>query len=179
MRNRFYIILVLLLSCANNNSNDTQLSFEELYNRLPLVELPISCQTSSDRTFTRDFEDITDSTLLKRFGSKDGFIRPIGRLNQNLNLRVVLSFMPDDVGTPIITTYDKAGNKLDSLYLFDDRPAATVGLRSKEFVTITKECKIQFVDSSKYLDTLDNVTNTEVIKKNYSIDNKGKIKKEK
>lgn len=87
----------------------------------------------------------------------------------------MLSFFPSDVGTPVVKTYAKNGNKIDSIWLFDERPAATVGLISKQFATITKNKLIQFTDSSSYTDSLDNLISAEVIKKIFYFDEHGQI----
>jgi hypothetical protein len=100
----------------------------------------------------------------------------LGRLPDSNDERVVLSFFPDDVGTPFLSTYSSHGKQMDSLWLFDDRPAATIGLISRQWVTITPERLIQFTDSSTYVDSLDNIYKIEIIKKTFEIDGQGKIR---
>ena len=178
MRYLYFFMISVLISCSTSNSSK-QLSnseFEELYDKLPLIDLPLSIQTSSDKMFNKDLQEVTDKLLINKFGSRDGFDRPLGKIFKDSNVFVVLSFMPDDVGTPILSVYNKSGLKVDSLMIFDDKPAATVGSRSKEFATIQKNYQIQFLDSTEYLDSMDLVINKEVIRKTYYINKSGKIK---
>jgi hypothetical protein len=178
MRYLYFLMIFVLISCSSNN-NSKQLSnneFEELYDRLPQIDLPLSIQTSGDKMFNKDLHDVTDKQLINRFGSRGGLDSPLGKIYKDSNVFVVLSFIPDDVGTPKLSVYNKLGLKVDSLMIFDDKPAATVGSRTKEFATIQKNYQIQFLDSTEYLDTMGLVINKEVIRKTYYVDKSGKIK---
>ena len=178
MRFFYFSIFLVLISCSSRtNSRQTiEDEFEDLFIKLPQIAFPLSMQTSIDTIIQQDLPDVTDTLLVKRFGGRTGFERPLGRVYKDSNVFVVLSFIPDDVGTPIISTYNKAGLKIDSLFIFDGKPAAIIGSRTREFATIQKDYQIQFLDSTDYLDTLDNVISKEVISKIYYIDDKGKIK---
>lgn len=167
----------MILGCNHQkNQKDYGQLFTDNYKKLPLVSLPLTTQSFGDIRFSTRINEITDTTINKIFGHGWGYT--IGRLSNNKNHFAVLSFFPDDVGTPLVTTYSESGTQLDSLWLFDDRPAATIGLISKQYVTITPEFLIQFTDSSFYLDTLDNIISSEVIQKTFYIDNSGKFKQQ-
>ena len=166
-----FIIILTILSC---NQDKTIKAFGDSYSKLPLLNLPLTMQTSGDNFFTPPQKIITDTILKTLFGH--GWGEPIGRLPDTENYFSVLSFLPSDAGTPIITTYTKTGKQIDSLYIFNDRPAITIGLISKQFATITADRLIQFTDSTSYIDTLDNILSSEVIKKTFYLDNSGHIK---
>ncbi len=164
--------VILAIFCCNQDK--TFQPFIESYSKLPLLTLPLKMQTSGDNFFVPPQKIIADTTLKNLFGH--GWGEPIGRLPETKNYFSVLSFLPSDAGSPIITTYTKTGNQIDSLYIFNERSSVTIGLISKQFATITADGIIQFTDSTSYLDMLDNVLSSEVIKKTFYFDESGHIK---
>jgi hypothetical protein len=176
MKIYFLVLILILTTCCCSNIDDRNVSvelFQNSYSKLPLIGLPLSIKSFGDSRFSTMTEEIMDTTLNKIFAHNWGHV--IGRLPEKNNHFIVLSYFPTDIGTPLVSTYSKSGVLLDSLWLFNERPAVTVGLLSKQYVTITRDCLIQFTDSSSYLDTLDNIVNTEVIKKIFYFMNNGRI----
>lgn len=170
-------MLVTLHGCTSKESqNPSESEFDKLYNKLPQIQLPLSMQSSSKRIFNQDLLGVTDSILISRFGSRDGFEEPLGRLHNDSGVFVVLSFIPDDVGTPILSTYDRAGVKIDSFMVFDSKPASLRFSWTQEFATIKSDLTIDFVDTTKILDVMENVTDTVVIRKTYIVTKQGSIK---
>ncbi len=173
----FFLVLILFHACTSKHSKGQgESEFEKLYNKLPEIQLPLSMQTSTERIYNQDLSDVTDSILIGRFGSRGGFERPLGRLNHDSEVFVVLSFVPDDVGTPILSTYDTSGVKIDSFMVFDSKPASLRFSWTQEFATIKSDLTIDFVDTTKILDVMENVTDTVVIRKTYIVTKQGSIK---
>lgn len=171
------IIVFCLLSfgCSNNNSKnkaDKKVNFEfhEMYQKLPIIPLPLKIHTSEG--FFPEINPTSDETLKSRFGFK-GYASVYGRLFENDRYCSVLIFLPTDVGTPVIMTYDNTGVKLDSIALFDFRPSDMMGLVSRECVLIYKDGLVHFTDSSTYLDSDDKPLYSEIIKKIISLDSTG------
>jgi hypothetical protein len=172
----FFLMIVILPGCGSKPSKSRgENEFEKLYNKLTEIELPLSMQTT-EKIFSQDLSDIEDSILIRRFGGRGGFERPLGRLKNDSGVFVVLSFVPDDVGTPILTTYDTSGAKIDSFMVFDGKPASIRFSWTQEFVTIQPDLTIDFVDTTKILDEMENVMDTVVIRKTYFVLKEGSIK---
>ena len=176
---RYFLIIVLILFltfCSPYKSPKNVISsFDSIYFRLPEIELPLTIQTIGEPFISRDIPEIKDSVLNKRFGVVNGYVRPLGRIFQNINFRTVLSIMSDDIGTPIITIFDSTGQQIDNLYLLDKIPYSPA-FESREIVTISKEGFIYFIDTTKNLNVNNGkVINVEVRKITYFIDKKGQI----
>lgn len=168
------IIVITIIGCKETMREKSKLPFEVMYYRLPLISLPLKMQTSDGFNFSNEPKEITDTIVFNYFTIND-YEYPIGRIFNNEQYYTVLSFFPSDVGTPVIKTYSKEGNVIDSLWIFDEKPTLTIGLISNQYATITSNQLVQFVDSSFYIDSLDNVVDYEIIKKTYCIESNGKI----
>jgi hypothetical protein len=171
------VFCLLLLGCSNSqlkNKADTKVSleFKEAYQKLPIIQLPLKIQSTGENGFAPKINPTTDETLKSRFGF-NGYASVYGRLFENDNFCSVLIYLPTDVGTPVIMTYDNKGVKLDSIALFDSRPAVMMGLESRESVVISKNGLVHFTDSSTYFDSNDNPFKLEIIKKIISLDTTG------
>jgi hypothetical protein len=170
-------ICLLLFGCSSNhskNNSDIKANFEfkEIYQKLPVIQLPLKIQTTGENGFVPEINPTSDETLKSRFGF-NGYASVYGRLFENDKFCSILIYLPTDVGTPVIMTYDNKGVKLDSIALFDDRPADMMGLVSRESVVISKDGLVHFTDSSTYLDTNDKPLKSEINKKIISIDSTG------
>ncbi len=173
----FIAFCLLSLGCSNNpqeNKADSKvnLEFKEVYQKLPIIPLPLKIQTTSENAFVPEINPTTDETLISRFGFK-GYASVYGRLFEHENFCSVLIYLPTDVGTPVIMTFDNKGVKLDSIALFDSRPAVMMGLDSRESVVISENGLVHFTDSSTYLDSDDKPLKSEIIKKIISLDSTG------
>ena len=170
-------ICLLSLDCSSNhskNKSDIKVNFEfkEAYQKLPEIPLPLKIQTTAENGFVPKIDPTSDETLKSRFGFK-GYASVYGRLFENDKFCSVLIYLPTDVGTPVIMTYDNKGVKLDSIALFDYRPADMMGLISRESAVISKDGLVHFTDSSTYLDSNDKPFKSEIIKKVFTMDATG------
>jgi hypothetical protein len=168
-------ICLLTFGCSSNHSNNksdikVNSEFKVMYQKLPKIPLPLKIHTTDG--FLPEINPTSDETLKSRFGFK-GYATVYGRLLENDKFCSVLIYLPTDVGTPVIMTYDNRGVKLDSIALFDYRPVDMMGLVSRECVVISKDGLVHFTDSSTYLDSNDKPIYSEIIKKIITLDSTG------
>lgn len=169
MRQIFILFMTfsLLQSCETIDQN-----FQKAYNQLPEIPLPLKIHTPNGEYFTPDLKPVSNDFILDKIGYK-GYATLYGSLFKADNYKAILINLPTDVGTPMIFTFDKNGLKIDSVELFDTRPAITIGLISKETVIISPNGTIKFTDSSTYTDEYDKPYKTEIIKKTISLNKTG------
>lgn len=188
-------ILCLVTSCSTETTTSTETAtaehalqdnsasdFEKYLNTLNQIPLPFSHNSFEP------FEPLSkhyDKVAFERY-KHQGANQPLGILFSDSNTVTLLDFSIEQLGIgPFLTTYDKQGNKIDSLVPYQQTSSVfghnTVSV-TRSYLTINKNHTILVVDSitsfsllprnSDFGDMRDKVT-TSLTK--YSIDSNGRI----
>ncbi len=72
-----------------------------------------------------------------------------GKLFEDSKTVSIIYSVIGDYNVPILMTYDKTGNKIDSLNLFENNSGFDFAKETYEYVTIFPNKRIQVIDSTK------------------------------
>jgi len=149
---RFFLFLwvVAILGCGSNstvdkpgvNDHEANTQFDSFKNEFPIVELPVrikGCQTE----YLSSTKEISEDKYPHYINSKEGIF---GTFKTNGNYIALLTLGEADCFSPILTTYDNEGNKIDEeILMFGD--GSDLGFISEEFMVIRPDFSIFYSDT--------------------------------
>ncbi len=136
----YLIGLLLIVSCATK-PND----FKNYLSQIKPIPTPIKFWTIGYTD--KKIENKVDERLFEKY--KSVYANEIfGKLYENKQTAGIIYTVYGDVLAPVLITYDKQGNRIDSLGLFDN--ASGYNLEKETFVSVTlhPDLTIQEVDST-------------------------------
>lgn len=106
------IILTVILffsSCNSNNEKGVKYSFRDFIHKLNIIDLPFKHRPENIIEGTLKRIDLVDTIF-----TKDQLSMYYGLLTDTSKFFSVITFLPGDEYVPVLTTYDKLGNIIDS-----------------------------------------------------------------
>lgn len=135
--------LILLLSCCVQREKLNK-DIAELREKLPKLETPL--KFNSDRMMKLRSIELPDNGLIKKLTDKSYFTL-VGKVFETEDNITILGYIPDDIGTPILITYDNEGNELSSHAIYENA-MGDIGHYTTNIVTILPNRLILFTDST-------------------------------
>lgn len=142
MKRKFILLLLLLTSCGNNHNPNPDAS--ELRAKLPQLQTPM--EFNSDRMMKLKSIELPGNSLLRKLQEKNNFSL-VGKVFDNGQNVTILGYIPDDIGTHVLVTYDNEGNKLSSHAIYETA-MGDIGRYTTNIVKILPERSILFTDST-------------------------------
>ncbi|MDJ1482946.1 hypothetical protein QNI16_20760 [Cytophagaceae bacterium YF14B1] len=187
----FLIINILLATHCTSETESKQTStqavvtpslkskplLKDYITKIPLIKTPVTFNSNT-------FENMTprDEKLAQLFSSPDNNTL-VGRLFSTDEFDALLFSVPADGTLPMVITYDKAGNKIDSLGLIE-MGGSDVGFDCIEHVTVNPDRTMLLIDSTtRWQVTADNAAPIEgsdtliVTQKVFELLDNGRFKK--
>ena len=172
-------ILTLLICCDKKKESQPEHSaFDTYLNSLATLPTP---QHFGTNLRLANLSLAYDSALFLKY--KNAWAdRPYGKVVYNDSTIVVIEVAIGEFVVPLLTTFDREGNKVDSLDLFE-QVGWDIGFHADEFITLTADKKIIITDSITRWDL--NETQDDIIEGTekltvktfvYTIDGQGSIK---
>jgi len=169
--------LILLLSCCRQREKINK-DISEFRKKLPKLETPL--EFNSGRIMKLKSIDLPDNELIKGLTTKNYFTL-IGKVFETENNITILGYIPDDIGTPILVTYDNEGKELSSHAIYENA-MGDMGRYTTNIVTILPNRKILFTDSTttrkineEGTDEIPGTDSLSVVHKKYILTDKGTI----
>ncbi len=141
MRYTYLIGLIFIVSCSTKDND-----FKKYVGQLETLKTPISFGTmrfpeqQTKKTYDRD--------LFLKFGNLTAH-EVYGKVFEDEKSIGIIYTVIGDINVPILMTYDKQGNKIDSLNLFENASGFDVVSETYEYVTFNPDKTIQVIDSTK------------------------------
>jgi hypothetical protein len=171
--------LVLLLVCCGQ-PKEVNKDISALREKLPKLETPL--EFNSDRMMKLKSIELTDNALIKKLKDKNYFTL-VGKVFDTENNITILGYIPDDIGTPILITYDKDGNELSSHALYENA-MGDMGQYTTNIVIVRPDRQILFTDSTttrkindEGTDEIPGTDSLSVTYKKYRLTDKGTIER--
>ena len=142
MKTKIIGLILLLSSCVQQTKVNKDVS--ELREQLPKLETPL--EYNSDRMMKLKSIELPDNELIKKLTDKNYFTL-IGKVFDTKDHITILGYIPGDIGTPILITYDNDGNELSSHPLYESA-TGDMGRYTTNIVTILPDRQILFTDST-------------------------------
>lgn len=169
--------LILFLSCCGQREKMNK-DISELREKLPKLETPLGF--NSDRMMKLKSIELPDNELIKGLKTKNYFTL-IGKVFETENNITILGYIPDDIGTPILITYDNEGKELSSHAIYENA-MGDMGRYTTNIVTILPDRQILFTDSTttrkindEGTDEIPGTDSLSVTHKKYILTDKGTI----
>jgi hypothetical protein len=171
--------LMLLLGCGAQSEKENK-DISQLRENLPKLETPL--EFDSDRMMKLRSIELADNELINDLKKKNNFTL-VGKVFETEHNITILGFVPDDIGTPILMTYDNQGRQLSSHAIYEN-VMGDMGRYTKNIVTLLPDRQIHFTDSTVTRkiseDGTDEIPGTDslsVTHKKYRLTDKGTIEK--
>lgn len=137
------LIALLLLSCCGQHQKISK-DISELRDKLPKLETPL--EFNSDRMVKWKSIELPDNGLISKLKEKSTFTL-IGKVFETQDNITILGYVPTDIGTPILITFDNEGNEL-STHLIYENAKRDLGHYTTNIVNVLPDKKILFTDST-------------------------------
>jgi hypothetical protein len=182
MKKLIYLLLslFLIISCSIKKSDsDNKAAFDKYVKSLNQITLPLH-HSSHEGEFS-NVSKLYDTVGFEKY-KHVWTSMPLGKLYENDSIVVLVDLSYGDFGqVPFITSFDRNGNKIDSLGPYK-KTGSDMGYSAVEYVTFYKDWTIVVADSVKVWklnsDESDIIPNSETITIDttyYKIDKLGKI----
>lgn len=130
--------LLLLLSCCGQQKVSRDIS--ELRDKLPQLQTPLSF--NSDRMVKWKSIELPANGLISKLKERNSFTL-IGKVFETKSNVTILGYIPDDIGTPVLITYDNNGNELSTHVIFETA-VSDMGHYTTNIVDINPDKRILF-----------------------------------
>ncbi|UKN03495.1 hypothetical protein K6119_08205 [Paracrocinitomix mangrovi] len=170
------LIFLMLFACSENSSQQEEVKenhthetpFEEFISKIPAYDFPVKMTCNFDRLV----EDKAFTDYLN-FYPEQG--RLIAKLNSSSEYALVIFDFACDYSCPILYSYDKKGDRIDSLNLTPGQCAEDPFLSSRNWFIINEDINIELVDTSDYFSKGDNklMDSTTIEMKSYKLNSDG------
>lgn len=180
MRYLLFISFLFLFGC-NTKTNTS--SFDKYLSQLESLKTPVTFKTIQYPE--RKTADNYDTALFEKYKLNEAE-SAYGKVYSDETGAGIIYTVPADVAVPVLVTYNKQGNKIDSLGLFEN--ASGVGLETEVYVRAVylPNKTIKIIDSTvKWKldktggDRIEGSESFTIDSSQYIIDNSGKISKPK
>ena len=169
----------MLLSCCGQQQKVNK-DISELREKLPKLETPLSF--NSDRMVKWKSIELPDNGLISKLKEKNLFSL-LGKVFETKDNITILGYITDDIGTPILVTYDNDGNEL-STHLIYENAMGDMGRYTTNIVTIQTDKQIIFTDNTttrkingEGTDEIPGTDSVSVTHKKYRLNDKGIIER--
>jgi hypothetical protein len=172
-------LMFLMISCSAQENG-----FKKYVGQLQPVTMPISFRSLKfpDKHINNTF----DQVLFKKYKPIAAYT-VYGKLYEDEKSVAIIYTVIGDVNSPILMTYNKMGNKIDSLNLFEGESVFHFESETSKYVTIFSDKRIQVIDSVTTWKMEDNGEDriegtgkvSRIDKISYQLDLDGKIRKQK
>ncbi len=170
---------ILFINCTRQ-IQDKNSDYIELRDKLPLIVTPIVFNSNGE--IRMKVVDLPNNKILKELKNKNSF-SAFGKIFETKDFIVIIGYIPNDSGTPLLITIDKDGNELDSFVIYQT-VGFDIGYYRSNFVTINADNTITLIDSlvtrKINVDRSEEILGTDsltVTKSKFNLTDKGKIKK--
>jgi hypothetical protein len=174
------ILVALMLGCSSQQSTNFK-DFQSFTSQLKPLETPLTFNSYKETKL--NLLKIKDDAFINKIRLEYHGFEVYGKLFETNEFIAILGNIPSDIGSPIIITFDKKGNKIDS-YLLYKTAEGDIGIYSGNYEVINKDMKINFTDSTitrklnkEGTDELPGTDSLSVSKETYQIMSNGKIAK--
>jgi hypothetical protein len=171
--------LILLLSCCGPQQKVNK-DITELREKLPKLETPL--EFNSDKMMKWKSIQLPDNELISKLKEKNTFTL-LGKVFETKDNITILGYIPDDIGTPMLITFDNEGNEL-STHLIYENAMGDMGRYTTNIVYIQPDRQILFTDSTttrkindEGTDEMPDTDSVSVIHKKYKLTDKGTIER--
>ena len=171
--------LILLLTCCGQQKKVNS-DISELRLKLSKLETPL--EFNSDRMMKLRSIELPDNALITKLKDKNYFTL-VGKVFDTEDNLTILGYIPDDIGTPILITYDNDGNELSSHVLYENA-MGDMGRYTTNIVTVLPDRQILFTDSTttkkindEGTDEIPGTDSLSVTHKKYRLTDKGIIER--
>ena len=184
---RQLIIILLLFSCGRQADTSDQSTLNdkpdnELYSlleKLPKLRTPLTFR--SDKQFTSDSSLTRNDELIEKIQMIDPAFNPYGKIYQTNGFIAVIAIGAADIVLPILVTYDKKGNIIDSFNMYPDA-GGDMGYYSTNIVTLTETKEVFLTDSAvtrkinaEGTDEIPGTDSLSITRKRFRLNDNGKI----
>jgi hypothetical protein len=181
------IIIFLLFSCGRQADRSDQSTLNdkpdnELYSlleKLPNLRTPLTFR--SDKQIISDGSLTRNDELIEKIRVIDPSFNPYGKIYQTNDFIAVIAIGAADIALPILVTFDKKGNIIDSFNMYPDA-GADMGYYSTNMVTLTKSKEVFLTDSTvrrkinaEGTDEIPGTDSLSITRKHFRLNDKGKI----
>ena len=171
--------LVLLLGCSGQQKKVNR-DISELREKLPKLETPM--EFNSDRMMKLKSIELPDNALIKKLKDKNYFTL-VGKVFDTEDNITILGYIPGDIASPVLITYDNDGNELSSHAIYENA-MGDMGQYTTNIVTVLPDRQILFTDSTttrkindEGTDEIPGTDSLSVTHKKYRLTDKGKIER--
>jgi hypothetical protein len=137
---------------------------------------------NSDRMVKLKSIELPDNGLIRKLKDKNYF-KLVGKVFDTEDNITILGHIPDDIGTPILITYDNEGIELSSHAIYETA-MGDMGRYTTNIVTVLPNRQILFTDSTttrkingEGTDEIPGTDSLSVTHKKYRLTDKGKIER--
>lgn len=163
MKIRFHIsrqsiglVIMILMSCNSKQTSDHSVTpdqvaipidneFKGLIDSLPVIRTPITFD--SDNGIRYEPFAIENTDLLTRLQKRIPTFLGYGKVDDTKDYYLLIGISTSDLGSPVLMTFDKEGNKIDSFFMFETA-GGDIGYYSKNIVTLKTTREFIFTDST-------------------------------
>lgn len=135
---------------------------------------------NSDRKLKLKPIELPDNEILKGLQEKKYFTL-LGKVFETENTITILGYIPADIGTPVLITYDNQGSQISAHLLFEN-VKGDMGIYTTNLVTVLPDRQILFTDSTttrkinaEGRDEIPGTDSISVTHKKYRITDEGKV----
>jgi hypothetical protein len=136
-----FIISFGFIECSNKQHKE----FKTFLTQLPKIETPITFNSNKEYNLKLLF--LKDDSFFNKIQTELNGFGVFGKLFETENFIAILGNIPTDTGAPIILTYDKNGNKIDS-HLIYSTVMGDMGHYTWNQEIISPNMRIEFTDST-------------------------------
>ncbi len=181
------IIVLLLFSCGRQADKSgsailTDSKNNDLYpllDQLPILKTPLTF--NSDGRIIRDSLMVRNDELTRKISDVIPGLNSIGKIYQTEDFIAIISVVPADIATPVLTTYDKKGKEIDSFFMYPTA-GGDMGYYSTNVITLKKNREFFLTDSvltrkinREGTDEIPGTDLLRVTKKKFRVTDRGKI----
>jgi hypothetical protein len=136
-----YIGLIIIFGCSTKDND-----FDTFTGQLETLQTPISMATM--RFPEKQTSKTYDKELFQKFKYSTAY-EVYGKIYEDDKTVGIIYSVIGDINVPILVTYDKQGNRIDSLNLFENATGFDFESETYEHVTFLANKTIQVIDSTK------------------------------
>ena len=139
MKYVFFITILVILGCSNRESD-----FDKYLDQVERLPTPLIIKTIE---FTgRTSSQLIDTILFEKFKILDAQT-VYGKIYEDNNFTGIIYNVPGDISVPVLVTYRKNGEKIDSLNLFKNASGVGLEIELFERLILRPDMTIHVIDS--------------------------------
>ncbi|HOX82273.1 MAG TPA: hypothetical protein PLJ60_05230 [Chryseolinea sp.] len=134
---------LFFISCSGQRDKGNK-DIAQLRKELPKIATPI--EFNSERMLKYKSVELEGNGLINELKAKNYFTL-LGKVFETENNITIIGYIPDDIGTPILITFDNNGNQISSHAIYETA-MGDMGRYTVNIVTILPDRQILFIDST-------------------------------